>query len=1015
MILHQDMSGFCNTDQPLTTDKNSSLLDMLHDKAELIGQKELYSRYRTRLGTPAVNRRSYTEEDLERFERENDGFPLPPTEEELREFDSWFFTLCKDKRNSSYKKFLDITLLKAKFYKLQSPAKPKFLERLITGVGSKLTKSHNKLNGVVISGNTAEDTSSEAIKHEQAESSSNCLCLLDNTTESCPDSPIYEEIPFYEAPQSNNSPPLSGWNSSLSTPTSPKLSGIVRQRCSEFQKLNKESTSPVKTLKDKTIAESQMSKSMPSSPQNRTKHISQTIEKLTNSFTPVENVKKPPPVKDEYLANPTMAAGYVRAFVEKINKNKWSAEGESGSHPLPQSQSCSPSLQKVLANDEIVINKNHKNTNSLPKRYTQRNGIVSLLDTKSDLFNKDSSINDQEIISLSPEELFDRSWSDSESSEDDYDTKYDQRLEDTIVPQEDEESEKQKNIRYKIVEELLKTERAYVTKLHLVDQVFQFQVIVENQVHNFFSSDVITQMFSNIKSIYQFHHNFMCPQLEERMKNWHSEPRIGDLMKRNAPFLKLYSEYVKNFDNAMNLMNESAEKCPKFAAIVKEIQQRPDCANLTLQHHMLEPIQRVPRYELLLKDYLKHLPADSPDRKDTEEALQKVTEAASHSNEAMNKIEKFRKLLEIHQRLGQTVDLISPTRELVREGRVIKISARSGEKQERYIFLFNDLMLVCSEPLLGTYKIRASMTIDGMQVNQADLPNAFYVQSTEKTIELLNDGHIDDPNCWFCYIKLTIDDFNNRKQSMRTIEQAQKMYIEEDDDVGKRAPRWIKDDAASMCMLCSNQFTTFRRRHHCRACGYVVCGKCSSRKLPLLYDDNKLNRVCDKCFEMLDAVVTRNNGESPYEKRNILECKATEPNVQCGYLHISTDHCKSWCRRFFSVHDNFVMYIFKSNQDGYALSTMPLPGYTVTVIDENDPIVDRTHVFKLSQREQQVHYFKAESDQQLQKWVEVLRKVVILELPESYVKEDASLTMDQVDSHKEKNRRSSSSRNSSDN
>ena len=49
--------------------------------------------------------------------------------------------------------------------------------------------------------------------------------------------------------------------------------------------------------------------------------------------------------------------------------------------------------------------------------------------------------------------------------------------------------------------------------------------------------------------------------------------------------------------------------------------------------------------------------------------------------------EKFRKLLDIHQRLGQSFDLISPTRELVKEGRVTKISARSGEKQERYLFL----------------------------------------------------------------------------------------------------------------------------------------------------------------------------------------------------------------------------------------------------------------------------------------------------------------------------------------
>lgn len=47
-------------------------------------------------------------------------------------------------------------------------------------------------------------------------------------------------------------------------------------------------------------------------------------------------------------------------------------------------------------------------------------------------------------------------------------------------------------------------------------------------------------------------------------------------------------------------------------------QKQEVCGNLTLQHHMLEPVQRVPRYELLLKDYLKRLPGDAPDRKDAE-------------------------------------------------------------------------------------------------------------------------------------------------------------------------------------------------------------------------------------------------------------------------------------------------------------------------------------------------------------------------------------------------------------
>ena len=48
------------------------------------------------------------------------------------------------------------------------------------------------------------------------------------------------------------------------------------------------------------------------------------------------------------------------------------------------------------------------------------------------------------------------------------------------------------------------------------------------------------------------------------------------------------------------------------------LQAMPECRQLTLQHHMLTPIQRIPRYEMLLKDYCSKLPEDSPDRADSE-------------------------------------------------------------------------------------------------------------------------------------------------------------------------------------------------------------------------------------------------------------------------------------------------------------------------------------------------------------------------------------------------------------
>ena len=43
------------------------------------------------------------------------------------------------------------------------------------------------------------------------------------------------------------------------------------------------------------------------------------------------------------------------------------------------------------------------------------------------------------------------------------------------------------------------------------------------------------------------------------------------------------------------------------------------------------------------------------------------------------------------------------------------------------------------------------------------------------------------------------------------------------------APLWIPDNKVSRCMRCAGHFSVWRRRHHCRLCGAVVCWACSSK------------------------------------------------------------------------------------------------------------------------------------------------------------------------------------------
>ena len=41
-------------------------------------------------------------------------------------------------------------------------------------------------------------------------------------------------------------------------------------------------------------------------------------------------------------------------------------------------------------------------------------------------------------------------------------------------------------------------------------------------------------------------------------------------------------------------------------------------------------------------------------------------------------------------------------------------------------------------------------------------------------------------------------------------------------------PLWVPDGMKAGCKACGCRFSLFKRRHHCRLCGSIFCGECSS-------------------------------------------------------------------------------------------------------------------------------------------------------------------------------------------
>lgn len=62
------------------------------------------------------------------------------------------------------------------------------------------------------------------------------------------------------------------------------------------------------------------------------------------------------------------------------------------------------------------------------------------------------------------------------------------------------------------------------------------------------------------------------------------------------------------------------------------------------------------------------------------------------------------------------------------------------------------------------------------------------------------------------------------------------------------APIWTPNAQADACTKCGATFTLLRRRHHCRACGALVCHACSAERAPIaLTGPSTLHRVCNPC------------------------------------------------------------------------------------------------------------------------------------------------------------------------
>ncbi len=306
----------------------------------------------------------------------------------------------------------------------------------------------------------------------------------------------------------------------------------------------------------------------------------------------------------------------------------------------------------------------------------------------------------------------------------------------------DDKAQKRAQKRAMIAKEILETEQRYSEFLEVIVDVW-FKPLEEaiNSGNEIIPRSQLDGIFSNIALISEFHRQFV-KDMEECAKEWTEAPaggglappmgmfsivdaskskqvatgripvgRMGALFKTFAPFLKMYTQYVRNHETASQMVTDLYNKKPKkFTQFSTTAVADPRNKGNTLFSLLIMPVQRVPRYKLLLSELIKNTEDTHRDYSDLLSAHSSIDKVAVHINEELRRGLNVARILALQSRFSGNIDLLKPGRVLLLDGPATK-RGRRGE-DPYYFVLFNDSLCYATTGMGGKLKMHRELPID---------------------------------------------------------------------------------------------------------------------------------------------------------------------------------------------------------------------------------------------------------------------------------------------------------------
>uniref|UniRef100_A0A667J4Z8 Vav guanine nucleotide exchange factor 2 n=1 Tax=Lynx canadensis TaxID=61383 RepID=A0A667J4Z8_LYNCA len=158
--------------------------------------------------------------------------------------------------------------------------------------------------------------------------------------------------------------------------------------------------------------------------------------------------------------------------------------------------------------------------------------------------------------------------------------------------------------------------------------------------------------------------------------------------------LLIYGEYCSHMEHAQNTLNQLLASREDFRQKVEECTLKVQDGKFKLQDLLVVPMQRVLKYHLLLKELLSHS-ADRPERQQLKEALEAMQDLAMYINEVKRDKETLKKISEFQSCIENLQVKLEEFGRPKIDGELKVRSIVNHTKQDRYLFLFDKVVIVC--------------------------------------------------------------------------------------------------------------------------------------------------------------------------------------------------------------------------------------------------------------------------------------------------------------------------------